>query len=255
VAAAPSRVAEALDVFAGQARALADWLDGLPAEAFGRPSVLPDWDVRTLVGHVALVRRGLTAQLEGRSTAAATPVGQFVTRYRRDVAQIAASTAEVTADRPAAELIAAIREPIAPVEIADRAVLDAKRGPITAADWCATRVVELVVHTDDLGRSLPELDPAPLTRAALGSATRTLAEILAAQAPGHSVEVRIPPFAAVQAIEGPRHTRGTPPNVVQMPPLTWVRLATGRVSWAEAAAELQASGTRADLSGVLPLLS
>jgi hypothetical protein len=84
-----------------------------------------------------------------------------------------------------------------------------------------------------------------------------LAEILAAQAPGRSVELRVPPFVAVQAIEGPRHTRGTPSNVVEMDPLTWLRIATGRLDFAEAVGrgEVRASGSRADLSEYLPVLS
>ena len=62
-----------------------------------------------------------------------------------------------------------------------------------------------------------------------------LLDLLAADAPGRAVEVRVPPYAAVQCVEGPRHTRGTPPNVVEMDPVTWVLLATGRLSWADAA--------------------
>jgi len=75
-------------------------------------------------------------------------------------------------------------------------------------------------------------------------------------APGRSVEVRVPPYAAVQCIAGPRHARGNPPNVVETDPLTWLRLATGRVSWdqALAAGAVTASGERADLSSELPLL-
>ena len=78
---------------------------------------------------------------------------------------------------------------------------------------------------------------------------------LAERAPGRAVEVRVPPFAAIQCVEGQRHTRGTPPNVVEMDATTWLRLATGRLSWADAVAEarLSASGTRADLSPYLPL--
>ncbi len=115
-----------------------------------------------------------------------------------------------------------------------------------------TRVVDLVVHCDDLSRSLPDRDPVPLRRPALATAVRTLAEILAAQAPGRSVEVRVPPFVAVQAIAGPRHTRGTPPNVVETDPVTWLRLATGRADFADAVAAgaVRASGNRADLTAV-----
>lgn len=118
-------------------------------------------------------------------------------------------------------------------------------------------IVALVVHCDDLSRSMPDREPVPLLRPALAMATRTLARLLAAQVPGRSVELRVPPFVAVQAIPGPRHTRGTPPNTVETDPLTWIRLASGRVSFVDAmaAGSIRASGTRSDLSGYLPLLS
>ena len=91
---------------------------------------------------------------------------------------------------------------------------------------------------------------------ALREATRYLAGLLAAQAPGRAVEVRVPPYAAVQCIEGPRHTRGTPPNLVEMDPVTWVRLALGLTGWADARAAgvVRASGVRADLGPYLPVL-
>ncbi|MFD0469467.1 sterol carrier family protein [Nonomuraea thailandensis] len=92
-------------------------------------------------------------------------------------------------------------------------------------------------------------------RDAARMAVRHLLDRLASTAPGRTVEVRVPPYAAVQAIEGPRHTRGTPPNVVEMDGRTWIRLALGRMTWDEAMAEgaVSASGARADLSGYLPL--
>jgi Bacterial SCP ortholog len=79
---------------------------------------------------------------------------------------------------------------------------------------------------------------------------------LADRAPGKAVEVRVPPYAAVQCVEGPRHTRGTPPNVVETDPVTWITLAAGRAGWAQAVAtgKVKASGPRADLSAWLPLL-
>lgn len=84
-------------------------------------------------------------------------------------------------------------------------------------------------------------------RPALAAAVRGTVEILAAELPGRSVEVRVPPFAAVQCVEGPRHTRGSPPNVVETDPRTWLQLATGRLSWDSAVGEgrVRASGTRA----------
>jgi hypothetical protein len=86
-------------------------------------------------------------------------------------------------------------------------------------------------------------------------AVRHLLERLAAEAPGRTVEVRVPPYAAVQCVAGPRHTRGTPPNVVETDPRTWLELAMGRTTWAEAmdAGKIRASGGRADLSEHLPL--
>ncbi|MGY2129727.1 sterol carrier family protein [Blastococcus sp. SYSU DS0617] len=92
-------------------------------------------------------------------------------------------------------------------------------------------------------------------RAVVGTAVRTSTRWLAQQVPGRSVELRVPPHVAVQCIEGPRHTRGTPPNVIETDAATWLRLASGRLGWAEAVAEgkVVASGNRADLSHLLPL--
>ena len=90
----------------------------------------------------------------------------------------------------------------------------------------------------------------------LATAVRLTARTLAAAAPGGSVEVRIPPFAAVQCISGPRHTRGTPPNVVETDPRTWLLLATGLLSLADAksAGVLSLSGSRAsEIEHWLPL--
>ncbi|GIF24787.1 hypothetical protein Ate02nite_75170 [Paractinoplanes tereljensis] len=92
-------------------------------------------------------------------------------------------------------------------------------------------------------------------RPVLRDAVRALLTELSRRAPGRSVEVRIPPFGAIQCVVGPRHTRGTPPNVVETDPVTWVLVATERVSWADAQRDgrLRASGIRTDLSEYLPL--
>jgi hypothetical protein len=89
----------------------------------------------------------------------------------------------------------------------------------------------------------------------LRPAVRHLLFALEAVAPGRSVEVRVPPVAAVQCVEGPRHTRGTPPNVIETDPLTWFLLATGRLDWTQAveSGAVRASGARADLREYLPL--
>lgn len=84
-------------------------------------------------------------------------------------------------------------------------------------------------------------------RSALAAAVRGTVGILAAELPGHAVEVRVPPFAAAQCVEGPRHTRGSPPNVVETDARTWLLLATGRLDWDAAvdSGRVRASGTRA----------
>ncbi|MFC0038347.1 sterol carrier family protein [Actinomadura rayongensis] len=95
------------------------------------------------------------------------------------------------------------------------------------------------------------------SRPVLTGAVRFLLGALAERAPGRSVEVRVPPHAAVQCVDGPHHTRGTPPNVVEMSAETWISLATGAVAWADATAAhaVTASGSRADLAPYLPLVA
>jgi hypothetical protein len=93
-------------------------------------------------------------------------------------------------------------------------------------------------------------------RADLRLLTKHFLAVLESRAPGNSVEVRVPPYAAVQVIPGVRHTRGTPPAVVEADAETWIDLATGNLSWAEAedSGAVRASGERADLSPHLPLV-
>lgn len=97
----------------------------------------------------------------------------------------------------------------------------------------------------------------PADRAVERSAVRSALDALVARAPGRSVEVRIPPYAAVQVVEGTTHRRGTPPAIVETDARTWLELATGRVAWATAVAtgRVRASGQRSDLSALLPLFS
>ena len=103
------------------------------------------------------------------------------------------------------------------------------------------------------------LSPDQLATAEADGDTRALVKhylaALEARAPGRSVEVRVPPFAAVQVVPGVRHTRGTPPAVVETDAETWLALATGRTTWADAldSGSVLASGERTDLSPYLPL--
>lgn len=114
---------------------------------------------------------------------------------------------------------------------------------------------------EELGRVLGEIggwlegEGAEPARDEVARAVRQSLRALAQVAPGATVEVRVPPFAAVQCVAGPRHTRGTPPNMVETDPKTWLQLATARLTWSQALADARvaASGPRADLSPYLPL--
>jgi hypothetical protein len=108
-----------------------------------------------------------------------------------------------------------------------------------------------------LDEALLRYDAGEAERADLKILTKHLLNLLVAKAPGHAVEVRVPPYGAVQCIEGPRHTRGTPGAVVELPAEIWIDLALGRTSWPEARAtgKVRASGERTDLSPLLPLLA
>ena len=98
-------------------------------------------------------------------------------------------------------------------------------------------------------------DPEGASRDDVRTAVRFTLEELAARVPGATVEIRVPPDGAVQAVAGPAHTRGTPPNVVQTDPATWLALVTGSLGWADAVAagRVLASGLRADLAPWLPM--
>ena len=254
------------DALLEQSGTVLGWLQGLAPEAFERPTVLPGWTVRQLTGHLLLVHTGLAQSLDQPTTGSALQIHEFVKRYRRDVEMITAATLEASAGLTGAEVVAQLESAIDDLAIKLQGgarpsqVITTRRGPTTIEDYLATRIVELVVHTDDLNRSLPQTLPAQLHRSALARCTRTLAGALAGQHPGRSIEVRVPPYAAVQCAigdPGPTHTRGTPPNIVETDPVSFLRLTTGRIGWADAVAAgtVYASGLRANLSPVLPLLS
>ncbi|WP_369045348.1 sterol carrier family protein [Sinomonas sp. P10A9] len=129
-------------------------------------------------------------------------------------------------------------------------------GRAAVASWRAARSGDVARPTDQSAVVRSETPPrADLPRQTLATAVRYLLEELADRAPGNSVEVRVPPFGVAQCVEGPRHTRGTPPNVVETDAETWLALATGRLAWPDAltSGRLNASGIRTDLSEFLPL--
>ncbi|MEU3792031.1 maleylpyruvate isomerase family mycothiol-dependent enzyme [Streptomyces fructofermentans] len=252
----PARIRAAVLAQFGNVREAVRTLDG---DSLARPTRLGDWTVRELAVHLSMavesVSRGLDAA-EPAGPGVALLDWPFATAERagevdEDVHSLAAAEPDLDAlyarahERITARLAGA----------ADGRPVATRVGAMTLADQLVTRTVELVVHTDDLNAALPGLD-VPYDRQALAACTRLLADALAVKAPGASTEVRVPPFAVVQCVAGPRHTRGTPPNVVETDALTWIRLATGRTSWRAALddAAVRASGERADLGGLLPIM-
>ena len=243
-----------------QAALMRNWLAGLPPEAFDRPSVLPGWDMRLLTAHVLMIFRGLMVAAGSPVDEPPLALHEYVARYRPDAEAINAVTVELAADHTPDELIAGLD--LLMGQVGDRLaeplpkVVRAPRGPIAGVDYLTTRIFEVLAHSDDLSRSVPDRPPVGFDSSALRAGVRALAGMLAAKYPGRSVEVRVPPAVAVQCITGPRHTRGTPPNVVETDPMTFLLLATGRVEWSQAlaAGQVQASGLRADLGAQLPLL-
>jgi|KBSSwiStaDraftv2_1062776.scaffolds.fasta_scaffold07502_2 uncharacterized protein (TIGR03083 family) len=251
-------------------------VDALGDAAFTEASVLPGWTVGDLVAHCARSGGALARALEavaadgaGRDeargsgadgTGVADAVGYLggvgartdaiADTARADAAGLSADTLRALLRDAVADSSKALTAALADSGGApgwDR-VVRSPGGLIRLGDFVVTRCVEGVVHGLDLG-----LPPA---RDALRIVTRVLVDVLATRAPGRSVELRVPPFAAVQVVEGPRHTRGTPPNVVEADPVAFVQVAAGRLDWATAVADgrLTASGDRADLRTWLPLL-
>nr|BEK67213.1 maleylpyruvate isomerase family mycothiol-dependent enzyme [Kitasatospora purpeofusca] len=265
----PAKVRAAL---AAQTGALRDAVRGLcerpdAEQCLARPTRLGEWRVRELLAHLAVQIEWLPAHLddpaEGRApldlprwaerVGALAPLLDEQARARSaegfdgDPASVAAAF-----DRAADALLGALARPEA-AEPARR--FEIRLGSMALTEFLVTRLVETVVHADDLAEALGP-DAFPHDRQAVAAVTRMLADAFAELVPGGAVELRVPPYAVVQAVEGPRHTRGTPPNVVETDPLTWIRLATGRADWAEAvdSAAVSASGERSDLRTYLPVL-
>lgn len=243
----------------GQFAQLDTIVSGLGPAELERPTRLGTWRVAELVAHIGM--SNMSRYLAGPP---ATRPGMDTVDWVRGCASAAAVVDEraqaMTEEARPAELRTLVRETRiavdkALVDVDPDFVVPSRFGDITLVDYLATRCVELTVHSLDLTAAIGQ-DPS-LDDAATAVAVKLLLNALAVMSPGKSVEVRVPPHAAVQCVEGPRHTRGTPGNVVEMDPVTWLELATGRLDWTPARDDgrVHASGERADLSPLLPLMS
>ncbi|MFE2938798.1 sterol carrier family protein [Streptomyces sp. NPDC059255] len=235
----------------------------LTPEQLALPSGLGEWRVRELAAHLCMAvesvnlsieQEGRTRDRDRRGAPVTLATWPFATAAHAGAisGSVTAYAASAAPDELFARTAARI-EALLPGADDDR-VVAMRLGAMRLGDYLVTRTVELIVHTDDLNRAAGLA--VPFDRQALAACTRVLADALAVKAPGSATEVRVPPYAVVQCVAGPRHTRGTPPNVVETDPLTWIRLATGRTDWRTEidAARVGASGERADLGGLLPLM-
>jgi uncharacterized protein (TIGR03083 family) len=240
---------------------LRPWIGEIPVATYADPSVLPAWTVVELIVHLGRAMATISGVEPAEAWIQPMALPDYVGTYAAAAHDIATTTRDVAAQASSQELDwidsawAGAVDTLNTLGAEDRVVVT-RRGPIRFGDFVLSRVLELVVHADDLARSLPALPAPPIERDAEQLVVRFLLDALAARAPGKTVEVRVPPYAVVQAVAGPRHTRGTPPNVVETDATTWLRLATGRLSWSAAveSGTVRASGLRADLSEHLPLL-
>jgi uncharacterized protein (TIGR03083 family) len=245
-----------------QVRNLVSWIATAPPEVWDSPSRLPGWTVGQLAFHTTEVPNTvIAALLEDPVKGRAQSIAQYTSHWSKAAEEIAErdrmASRDVGREAVVERHATALATMSAALDEVDDPVVSARRGPIRLSDLLVTRVNELVVHSLDLSVSVPDAAPIAIHRDAMGIAVRMLTGILAERVPGRSVEVRVPPHAAVQCVHGPRHTRGTPPNVIELEPAMWVELATGRLSWVDATAtgRVRASGERADLSAHLPVLA
>jgi uncharacterized protein (TIGR03083 family) len=238
---------------------LLEAVDALSPDDWARPTRL-GWSTTELVvhltGNVQFLLEALADPQPGkRPNTPAVTYYDDVPEAAEEISERARSGAHATPDalrrRMHAMTEAGIRELADPPD--ENTVVRSDEHLLRLEDYLITRATEGVVHGLDLPTPV-QPDPA-----ALRVTVRLLTGILGHRAAGRSVEVRVPPYAAVQLdlpdAPGPRHTRGTPPNVVEADPIAFVEVATGRLPWAAAVSDgrIRASGQRADLTALLPL--
>jgi uncharacterized protein (TIGR03083 family) len=248
---------------------LAQWhevqamVDEVPDAAFELSTRLGDWTVAALIAHLGRNPTHIAPLLAAEADPAAREIS--VLDYYGDDDEAKAAIASRGHCDAAGRTPAQLREDVhrqtaEAVELLatlhdDVLLAVGERQTMRLDEYLVSRCIEGCIHTLDLAAAT-DIEPR-LVRDAMAATARTLARMLAGQAPGRSVEVRVPPYVAVQCVEGPRHTRGTPANVIETDPVTWLELATGRLAWADArgAGRVSASGERADLTAYLPVLS
>lgn len=246
-----------------QSRAIAGWLAELPPRAYQHQVEGPAGTIHLVTAALVLTLDRLDGALDQPTSQRPTPLSGYLAQAQRGTGSEQQMISELAAATDGPLLATAYHRRIG--EVADRltqrdlpATVTAPYGPLPLTDLLLVQLIALAVHADDLSRCGARDIPVPTPRAARAEAIRTLTAVLAQTHPGRSIEFRVPPYAAVQLgllDEGPTHTRGTPPNVVETDAATFLRVAADRERFADARASgrLTASGSRADLSSMFPL--
>ena len=237
---------------------LAEAVRDLPDDAFAKPTRLEGWNVAALAAHLA--RNGVTVagRVErGTGDKPDTDVLDYLSGMRALATEAGERAATLGAERTPAQLredVAAGAAALADLDAPLSLTIPGYAGTLSLGDFLVTRCVEGVVHGLDLRHATGVPDKQDPT--ALKVAVRVLAALVERAAPGKAVEVRVPGHVAFQCIPGPKHTRGTPGNVVECDPVAFVEVASGRITWDAAVAHgsVRGSGGRADLSQWVPVI-
>lgn len=251
-----------------------DLTRGLREDDYAVATPVPGWDVRLLVGFALWRLTEVSLQLQRPSVTRPVSLNQYAAHAlataQRRRGQALAVAGQDSGPRLGEQLVARGEDLV--IYLTEEALpplVDTGAGQLSLLDFLRVHVLEIVLASDDLAGALETRgrDVARQGQAATATAVRTLADLLAARAPGQAIEVRVPPYAAVQigdptAETGsllsptPTHTRGTPPAVIETDATTFLRVMSGRVTWQEALRDhaVAASGLRADLSPLLPLV-
>lgn len=250
-----------IDGVVEQGQHLATFLDSLRSAEFCRTVPGTAHRVRDVAAELLVTQRQLLDALDQPTTQRPQPLTIQLGGLRLARSQRKDLAAELAEHDPGPALAGQFHQQMLEIsrqlKSAGLPEVVSTSAPLRLVDVLRLVTVEWVLHSDDLSRAVPGHRPIQWQRTVLADAVRALAEMMRAQHPGQEVEIRVPPFAAIQCGtgDGPRHTRGTPPNVVECEPISFVRLCRGRHSLAESVhqGQIRLSGVRSDISDWLPL--
>ncbi|NLT29520.1 MAG: hypothetical protein GXX86_03550 [Propionibacterium sp.] len=256
------------DLLLTQMTAVVRWLEPLTAAEYERLDERGTWSVRHLVGHLMSAQEDLLTAANRPSTSRALALDHYLRRRRARNSHPLSRAIVVCGGDPdhllLEHLTSGAEELRGALDHLQAGVVDEHRDPVRVVDLLRVELAHWVAHSEDLRAILPHRGAVETERAAMAGAVRLLTAVLAKDVPGRSIELRVPPHAAVQLgvphagadRVGPSHTRGTPPNVVELGAQTLLRLVTGSGDWADevSGGNIAASGPHADLRTLFPVL-